>query len=231
MRKTGWTTLLAATLVLPAPVAAQQGATRSVDDYVCTFTDECSDQATQADEADRGAPRVSSTRGFSLARPRANSTSAAPATGTAASQASRPAARPAPRTQTATAKRPSAAPAATQGARQPRRRADLRLSFDLGSAMLTPQAREEARVFAQALQTPQLSSRKFVIEGHTDSIGGRAYNLDLSRRRAEAVVDYLTSLGVARSRLQVRGYGFDQPLDGRSAASADNRRVEAVLGS
>ena len=70
-----------------------------------------------------------------------------------------------------------------------------------------------------------------MIEGHTDSIGGRDYNLDLSRRRAQAVVEYLTSLGVDASRLQVRGYGFDRPLDGRSAASVENRRVEAVLAT
>jgi outer membrane protein OmpA-like peptidoglycan-associated protein len=86
-------------------------------------------------------------------------------------------------------------------------------------------------VFAQALKTPQLSNKRFVIEGHTDSIGGRHYNLDLSRRRAQAVVEYLTSLGVDSSRLDVRGYGFDRPLDGRSAAAMENRRVEAVLAT
>jgi outer membrane protein OmpA-like peptidoglycan-associated protein len=212
---------LAVAMALPAPAAAQQ-ATRSVDDYLCTFGDECSDEeaAVAAEGETKGRARVSTTRGFSLARPKANSTASTPAAkGTP---------RRTPRTQTAAASR-----ARTQAgaARTSQRRADLRLTFELGSATLTPQAREEARVFAAALKTPQLATKRFVIEGHTDSIGGRAYNIDLSLRRAQTVVDYLTSLGVDRRRLDVRGYGFDQPLDGRSAAAQENRRVEAVLAA
>jgi outer membrane protein OmpA-like peptidoglycan-associated protein len=229
MRKIAWT--LAAAMALPFPALAQQGPTRSVDDYVCTFSDDCPEEAEAAPTAeetvtDKGRARVSSTRGFSLARPKAKETnSAAPK-----AAANRPAGTP--RTQSAATERPrsrAAAPAKPAGAQ--RRRADLRVTFELGSATLTNQAREEARVFAQALKTPQLSNKRFVIEGHTDSIGGRHYNLDLSRRRAQAVVEYLTSLGVDASRLDVRGYGFDRPLDGRSAAAMENRRVEAVLAT
>jgi OmpA-OmpF porin, OOP family len=230
MRKIAWT--LAAAMALPFPALAQQGPTRSVDDYVCTFgDDQCAEEAEAAAPAeetvtDKGRARVSSTRGFSLARPKAKeANTAAPKAAT-----NRPAGTP--RTQSASTERPrSTAKAAAKPASAQRRRADLRVNFELGSATLTAQAREEARVFAQALKTPQLSNKRFVIEGHTDSIGGRDYNLDLSRRRAQAVVEYLSSLGVDSSRLEVRGYGFDRPLDGRSAASVDNRRVEAVLAT
>ncbi len=220
MRKMVW--MLAAATALPASAMAQQGPTRSVDEYVCTFSDDCAEAPATAPTADetvtaKGKARVSSTRGFKLTRPKIG--------------AAEPAAAPARRAPTATASRQRAKAAPKSAARSERRRADLRLSFDLGSATLTPQAREEAKIFAAALRTPQLSGKRFVIEGHTDSIGGRAYNLDLSRRRAEAVVEYLGSLGVDRSRLEVRGYGFDRPLDGRTAHAVENRRVEAVLAS
>ena len=78
---------------------------------------------------------------------------------------------------------------------------------------------------------PELANMKFAIEGHTDAQGGRDYNVDLSRRRAQAVADYLVTLGVSPDRLEVRGFGYDRPLQGRSAASQDNRRVEAVRTS
>jgi outer membrane protein OmpA-like peptidoglycan-associated protein len=66
------------------------------------------------------------------------------------------------------------------------------------------------------------------IAGHTDATGEDAYNLGLSRRRAEAVRAYLVRRGVAAERLAARGYGETQPVadndtrDGR----AQNRRVE-----
>ena len=246
MRRILLTSLLCAAAALPSAVSAQEKASRSVDEYLCTFAGKCGDEAEAVTKdapetkgfslARPGEPRVSSTRGFSLARPANKTATATPA---------KPAGRAGPAKQTATAQ-PAAKPArqsyastskagVTKNTKPPRdvaeRRADLRLTFELGSATLTSQAREEAKVFAQSLVHPELASKKFVIEGHTDSQGGRAYNLDLSRRRAQAVADYLTSLGVSADRLQVRGYGFDRPLNGRSAASQDNRRVEAVLAS
>jgi outer membrane protein OmpA-like peptidoglycan-associated protein len=175
-------------------------------------------------------PRTGATRGFSLSRPgakpAAKSQAPAPTSGrSAASAQPRAAGKPQP-VKTASVNRPKPAVAKGQA-----RRVDLRLSFELGSAELTAQAREEAKVFAQALLMPSLQSKRFVIEGHTDAQGSRASNLDLSQRRARAVADYLSSLGVSRDRFEVRGYGPDRPLPGRSAASQDNRRVEAVLVS
>ncbi|GAA3936677.1 OmpA family protein [Hymenobacter algoricola] len=69
------------------------------------------------------------------------------------------------------------------------------------------------------------------IAGHTDSRGPVAFNLALSRERAEAARRYLLSKGVAESRLQLRGYGATHPLvsNAAEAGRARNRRVEFDL--
>ena len=66
------------------------------------------------------------------------------------------------------------------------------------------------------------------IQGHTDSRGNRAYNQDLSQKRAESVRQYLIDKGIAADRLTARGYGPDKPIasNATSAGRAQNRRVE-----
>lgn len=66
------------------------------------------------------------------------------------------------------------------------------------------------------------------IEGHTDSRGSAAYNLDLSGRRAASVRQYLVDRGIADSRLVSEGFGENQPLDDRQVPEAwtKNRRVD-----
>lgn len=105
--------------------------------------------------------------------------------------------------------------------------ADVRVLFANGSTELNAHGISEISHFAHALQSPALSSKNFIVEGHTNSVGARDYNLDLSQRRAQAVVDYLIKQGVAASRLQAKGYGFDKPRNADSKA-AGNRRVEIV---
>ena len=107
-------------------------------------------------------------------------------------------------------------------------RVDLRLGFASGSADLSPADQVRVQAFAEALKRPQLANLRIRIEGHTDSSGGRAVNLGLSQRRAQAVADYLVGQGIAAERLEVRGYGYDRPLPGRPASAGENRRVEAV---
>ncbi|HEY0481951.1 MAG TPA: OmpA family protein [Kofleriaceae bacterium] len=69
------------------------------------------------------------------------------------------------------------------------------------------------------------------VQGHTDERGDAGYNMDLSRRRAAAVMEYLIAHGVAAGRLVSHGYGETQPVDKRhiEAAWAVNRRVSFVL--
>lgn len=66
------------------------------------------------------------------------------------------------------------------------------------------------------------------VSGHTDADGAEAENLTLSKRRAEAVIDFMTAAGVDRNRLDAVGYGETRPLDstGTDAAKAANRGIE-----
>ncbi len=70
-----------------------------------------------------------------------------------------------------------------------------------------------------------------ISEGHTDGKGTDAYNMGLSRRRANSVKQYLVRNGIAASRIRTEGYGESRPVasnetdDGR----AQNRRVELHL--
>ncbi|MBB6227479.1 OmpA family protein [Polymorphobacter multimanifer] len=106
-------------------------------------------------------------------------------------------------------------------------RQDIRMSFELGSAALTGQAKATLDRFAAGLLKIG-AFRPFAVEGHTDSSGGRELNAALSRARAQAVVDYLAGKGVDSARLTARGLGYQQPLEGRTASDPRNRRVEVV---
>lgn len=66
------------------------------------------------------------------------------------------------------------------------------------------------------------------IQGHSDNIGNRAYNIELSQKRAQAVMAYLIDNGIATARLTVKGYGPDRPLVGNDTRQGrrNNRRVE-----
>lgn len=213
--------------LISAPAVAQQSApapapatapTRTVDDYVCAFAGECSKQP----ETDNSIAAPGS-RGFRLSVPDrrtgASSTPEATQTPKAGQSTTR-------RQQVVSKGGRRATSRALAG--EPRRM-DLRVSFLLNSAQLTTEAQEEAKVFAKALLLPELATKRFRIEGHTDSSGSRALNMDLSKRRAQAVADYLAALGVQSDRLEVRGYGPDRPLPGHSPSAPDNRRVEAQL--
>jgi outer membrane protein OmpA-like peptidoglycan-associated protein len=70
-----------------------------------------------------------------------------------------------------------------------------------------------------------------VIEGHADSNGGDAFNLELSQRRTESVKKYLMEKGIAESRLTAVGYGESKPIATNATAigRAKNRRVELKM--
>jgi len=71
---------------------------------------------------------------------------------------------------------------------------------------------------------------KLTIEGHTDNVGQKAANLDLSKRRAAAVKAALVERGVAASRLSTDGFGDTKPVSDNKSEDgrAKNRRVELV---
>ncbi len=69
------------------------------------------------------------------------------------------------------------------------------------------------------------------VMGHTDSTGSDDYNMDLSKRRADAVADYLAMRGVSRARIESIGYGERYPVadNGTAEGRARNRRVEIKI--
>jgi outer membrane protein OmpA-like peptidoglycan-associated protein len=101
--------------------------------------------------------------------------------------------------------------------------------FDTGSDLLKPESAAVIQSIARGLETNP--SLKVLIEGHTDSVGNAAQNLDLSRRRAEAVKAVLASqFNVDASRLTTAGLGATKPIDSNDTPQgrSQNRRVEFV---
>ncbi|MEM9224364.1 MAG: OmpA family protein [Pseudomonadota bacterium] len=104
---------------------------------------------------------------------------------------------------------------------------NLFVQFDFNSSNLTPEARQQLEVFAEAA-TGALSRASFNIDGHTDATGTEAVNFELSSARANAVRDFLVARGVSRDRLVAAGHGETKPTHDDPFHSA-NRRVEATL--
>ncbi len=105
----------------------------------------------------------------------------------------------------------------------------LDVRFAVGSDQLTDGARDTVSRIGAALKSSQLSGYRFLVEGHTDSTGNPDANLDLSRRRAEAVKTFLVSnVGLPSDRLETVGKGSTEPLDVEHPASGVNRRVQIV---
>jgi outer membrane protein OmpA-like peptidoglycan-associated protein len=73
--------------------------------------------------------------------------------------------------------------------------------------------------------------RNIVVEGHTDSQGQRAYNMDLSLRRAQSVRDYIVSHGIPSEIIRATGLGPDRPIADNATPEgrANNRRVEIIV--
>ena len=102
------------------------------------------------------------------------------------------------------------------------------VTFGHNSAELTPESFTVLEKVVEALKA--YPTVNIEIQGHTDSLGSAAYNLDISSRRAESVKRYLEARGIASARLRAVGYGEDLPIadNGTPAGRAANRRVELV---
>jgi outer membrane protein OmpA-like peptidoglycan-associated protein len=102
----------------------------------------------------------------------------------------------------------------------------LPVQFKFDSADILPQARAQLDALAEGIRLLPASQR-VIVEGHTDSTGSDAYNLQLSKRRALAVKMYLVSVhGIDESRLRAEGYGKYRPLSEENPYAAENRRVQ-----
>ncbi len=104
------------------------------------------------------------------------------------------------------------------------------INFDTGQATIRPESKRILDDIAAVLKAHGELGR-IRVEGHTDNVGGQAYNMDLSTRRAKAVVEELVARGIARARLTPAGYGFSRPIASNATAfgRTKNRRVEFTI--
>jgi outer membrane protein OmpA-like peptidoglycan-associated protein len=102
------------------------------------------------------------------------------------------------------------------------------VSFSWASAELPDLMKQQLKAFAEALRgrNGQKAASVIRIEGHADATGDAATNKVLSEKRAEAVRDYLGSLGVDKRLFRVEGRGASALRNAQEPAAAENRRVE-----
>ena len=106
---------------------------------------------------------------------------------------------------------------------------DLEITFNYNSADISTKARPAVQALGKALSSESLKGSTFLVAGHTDAIGGDAYNQDLSERRADSIKRYLVDkFGIAGSDLVTVGYGKTKPKDPARPMDPANRRVQVV---
>jgi outer membrane protein OmpA-like peptidoglycan-associated protein len=109
---------------------------------------------------------------------------------------------------------------------------DAHIQFEFGSAEPTFNGQLQLDAFGDVLTRPDFGHIQFVVAGHTDDIGERDFNLDLSEARAKAVTEYLQeNYDIPSTRMIVEALGEDAPyVDNSDTESrALNRRVEFTL--
>ncbi|HSF17368.1 MAG TPA: OmpA family protein [Vicinamibacteria bacterium] len=101
--------------------------------------------------------------------------------------------------------------------------------FTFGSASLTPEGRERLAKLSGVILVAD--GYTLSVEGHTDSVGGEWYNQELSRKRAEAVRDYLLTQRIPAGSVSATGYGESRPIASNETEEGRqrNRRVEIVV--
>jgi OmpA-OmpF porin, OOP family len=107
----------------------------------------------------------------------------------------------------------------------------VRILFAYDSDALAPEARQSLDEIGKALTSNKLAPCCFQIEGYTDDKGSEAYNRDLSKRRAQSVIDYLAQkYKIDRQRMMPVGKGEAAPIAGNDSDTgrSRNRRVQIV---
>jgi outer membrane protein OmpA-like peptidoglycan-associated protein len=106
---------------------------------------------------------------------------------------------------------------------------DLNIQFEYNSAEISKASLSSVQELGKALSNQSLRGSTFVVAGHTDAIGGEAYNQDLSERRADTIKRYLTGkYGINGTDLVTVGYGKTKPIDPNAPMDPLNRRVQVV---
>ena len=106
---------------------------------------------------------------------------------------------------------------------------DLEIHFDYNSADISKSSTQAVQELGKALSNASLKGSTFVVAGHTDAIGGEAYNMDLSERRADTIKKFLVEkYGIVGADLVTVGYGKTKPKDANAPMDPANRRVQVV---
>jgi OOP family OmpA-OmpF porin len=95
--------------------------------------------------------------------------------------------------------------------------------FDFNQAVLKPEGR--SALDGVAAQAKELQLEVVIVTGHTDRIGGDAYNQRLSERRAATVKDYMVGQGIDASRIYTEGKGRTQPVTGTQCNNVTPRQA------
>jgi outer membrane protein OmpA-like peptidoglycan-associated protein len=112
---------------------------------------------------------------------------------------------------------------------QPKATIDLEVYFDFNSATITSEAEPQLRELGAALANPSLRGATISIGGHTDGVGGDAFNKRLSERRAAMIKQYLVeNFSLSATNLRPVGYGKSSPKNKSDLNASENRRVEVV---
>lgn len=220
--------LIIATAVFPATAMAQSDLTeKSPEQIRCELNNDCVAAADPTIGEDGAATRAWSWG--ARAAPSSRTSTATPARASTGASSQRPRGSGLAASSTQSGRSSSAQRVRAQRSSSAvKPSTNLAINFAPGTAMFTPDGRTQADKVFLAINTPDLAKRRYMIAGHTDSAGNAELNRELSRRRAQALVDYLVDKGLARKSFRVRGYGYDRPLDGVSPTSPTNRRVEIV---
>jgi len=104
-----------------------------------------------------------------------------------------------------------------------------RIFFEFDASTITSRASSVLKDNAKTMKGN--SKMRVLVEGHCDDRGTTEYNIALGERRAKATLDYLVSLGVERSRLDMKSWGEERPLDTAQSEGSykKNRRAEFVI--
>ncbi len=105
----------------------------------------------------------------------------------------------------------------------------LEVYFEFNSARLSPEAVQQLTPVGEALQSNELASLQFTLEGHTDATGDEHYNLKLSEKRAKSVKDFfVNNFALQPERVKTEGKGESQLIEGTPPDSGIHRRVTIV---
>ena len=105
------------------------------------------------------------------------------------------------------------------------------VNFATNKSSLTSEAKANLDSVADVFK--EFPDTNLLVQGHTDNTGKAEYNMELSKKRAQSVIDYFVSKGINRNRFSVEAFGETQPRfdNSTSEGRSKNRRVEMAISA